>query len=95
MYLRYAKPYLPLAIPLTLISWWLICAKGPAAISGAFFLKAMTMLLGYAVLRKLHRFDIFFYQNVGYGERKLLLVTAVADLLIWLTGVVAIVIVMS
>ena len=95
MYLRYAKPYLPLAIPFTLVCWWLVYAKGPAAISGAFFLKVITMLLGLAVMRKRHRFDIFFYQNVGYGERQLLLVTGAVDLVIWAIGISGLIFTMS
>jgi hypothetical protein len=87
MYLRYAKPYLPFAIPITLACWFLVFANGPALLSGVLFLKVITILIGLAVIRKQHRFDIFFYQNVGYGERQLLLVTAVVDVLIWAIGI--------
>jgi hypothetical protein len=46
-------------------------------------------------MRKRHRFDIFFYQNVGYGERQLLLVTGAVDLVIWAIGISGLIFTMS
>lgn len=95
MYLRYAKSYLPLAIPLTIISWSLVYANGPRAITAVLFLKVITVLIGIVTLRKRHRFDIFFYQNVGYGEWRLLTVVGTVDLLIWLVGIIVLISTMS
>lgn len=93
MYLRYAKPYLPLAVPITAICWSLVFTQGPAAITAVLFFKVATLLLGLFVLRKRHRFDIFFYQNVGYGERRLLSFTAGVDMLVWLIGLTLVVLI--
>ncbi len=92
MYLRYARSYLFLAVPITLICWFMVFGNGPAAFGGALFLKLMTMLIGWVVLCRQHRFDIFFYQNIGYGELRLLAVTGAVDLSIWLLGLTAIII---
>lgn len=91
MYLHYAKPYLPLAVIITLISWWLVYSKGPGATGGVFFLKLITLIIGLVLLRQRHRFDIFFYQNIGYGERQLLAVIGAADLAVWLVGIIVLI----
>lgn len=91
MYLLYARSYLFLAVPITLVCWLLLFGNGPAAFGGVLFLKLVTMLIGWVVLRKRHRKDIFFYQNIGYGAPRLLAVTGAVDLGVWLLGIIAII----
>jgi len=93
MYLHYAKPYLPFALPVTLICWWLVYAKGPATFGALLFLKLLTMAIGWVVLRKRHRQDIFFYQNIGYGEPRMMAVAGTVDGLLWLLGITLLIVI--
>ena len=91
MYLHYARSYLFIAIPITLACWVVVYFNGPATFGGMLFLKFVTMLIGWVGLRKRHRKDIFFYQNIGYGEPRLLAVAGGVDLGVWLLGITAII----
>ncbi|TXF91540.1 hypothetical protein FUA23_02250 [Neolewinella aurantiaca] len=91
MYLHYAKPYLLLATIITLISWVIVYNKGSAATGRMLYLKLITLVIGLVLLRRRHRSDIFFYQNIGYGERQLLTVIGTADLSVWLVGIIVLI----
>ncbi len=92
MYFRYARSYLFLAVLITFVSGCVVYSHGPAVIGSMLFLKCITMLVGWAVLRRRHSKDIFFYQNIGYGEPRLLAVTGAIDLGVWLISITTLVI---
>jgi hypothetical protein len=92
MYLLYARSYLLVAIPITLAGWYTVYHNGPVAIGGMLFLKLASMLVGWVGLRRRHKKDIFFYQNIGYGEPRLLAVVGAVDFAAWLLGITAIII---
>ena len=86
MYLHYAKPYLLPAIVLTAIAWWFTYLRGPAALSLLGSFKLATNIIGIFALRQLRRKEIYFYRNIGYDERDLLLRTGLVDLTVCLVG---------
>lgn len=88
MYFHYARAYLLIAVPITAVGWWTVYQRGAAAFGLTLFLKLFSLAVGLWWLRRRQGRVIFFYRNIGYRERDLLLRTAVADLLVWSFGVV-------
>lgn len=84
LFFLFAKDYLLPGLLITFITWWLVYAKGPGAISGALLLKAGSLVLGVIGLRQYKKQEIFFYRNVGVSEWQLILATVAVDVLLWL-----------
>lgn len=86
MYFTYARPYLWVALPITLMTWYFAWLRGPGAMTILLFLKVVVMILALLTLRRIRDKEIYFYLNLGYGEKRLLVVTAVVDFMVWALG---------